>query len=264
MSDYSPAVDCYAENGTEKLSADRQTGEVTASVVLRCAKDDYGVLITDLFDNNRTPPFVTATVKPIALRCSVVFSVTDDPDSDSQCNEYGDALVTVNYGYPDQATSTNNTQIKISEVLQPSSQVLKLDHRQFRWGSATGRPLQPEEAPGKIDTKMQLSRTYHNVTAVIPFTALTKIGKVNSVTQTSPSLGFTFASETLLMLDPKFTRRTTIQGAQSVDYNQNWMVNPNNWNKIYRPETNTFERIYHVTGSVYNIYQTDSFSDLLY
>ena len=264
MSIYS-TVSCAARRGTEKFELDDESGKMTASVVLECDVDDVDDLVEDLFLNNREAPFVPWTAKPIALRAGVIFDGLDDvTPTTGQCNNYKDCLVSVSYGYPD-IDDTNTSGIKVQESLKPQTQVIELDYRAFRWASQTGIPILPAEAPGKIDTKIGLERKLFNLPLPLSFDTLSLIGSVNDAVYNSYSLGFAFGAETLLYLDPSFGRTVDYSGDPAANYTQNWMINPNGWNKFWRGETNTWEEIYHIgSTTAIKIYPVQDLTGILF
>ena len=264
MSVYS-TIDCAARFGTEKFDVDDTTGRVTASVVLECQFDDLDDLIEDLLLNNRTAPFVPWTNKPIALKTGIVFDGIDEDDpATAQGNNYKDALVTVQYGYPD-IEDTGTSGIKVAESLKPSTQVIELDYRQFRWSSQTGEPIRPAEAPGKIETKIGFERKLYNVPTPISANAIDWIGSVHNASYVSYALGFTFAAETLLYLDPSFGRTIDYSGDEAANYTQNWMINPNGWNKFWRASTAAWEEMWHAeNASAVKIYPPVNMTSILF
>lgn len=263
MTTYS-VIPCSAEANTEQWEVDEQSGQITASVVLRCDGSQEANLVTDLLANNRVCPFVPFTNKPVALRTGVTYETLDpDTPSSNQSNLYQDALVTVQYGFWDVDDSAGG--FKVSDSLEPQTDTIPLDHRRFRWGSQTGAPLTPEEAPGRVSTRINLVRKIFGITSSIPFTVLSKIGRVNETAYTSPTLGFTFGAETLLYLDPKLDKTISPNGDNVRNYTQVWAINPNNWNMIWRAETGQYERIWDISsGTAHDIYTKDSFSDILF
>lgn len=263
MTTYS-SVACSAEANTEQWEVDDITGKITASVVLRCDGSLEQSLVADLLVNNRVCPFVPYANKPVALRTGVTYETLDpDTPSSGQSNLYQDALVTVQYGFWDVEESGGG--FKVSDTLEPQTDTIPLDHRRFRWGSQTGAPLTPEEAPGRVSTRINLVRKIFGIPGTIPFTVLSKIGRVNEVAYTSPTLGFTFAAETLLYLDPKLDKTIESSGTPVTNYTQVWAINPNNWNMIWRAETGQYERIWDISsGTAHDIYTKDSFADILF
>lgn len=261
------SVACSAENGSEQWDYDDLTRQITASVILRCAVADIDALVSDLFQNNRAAPFVPHALPPIAKRVGVSYQNLDrtTPTID-QSNNWTDALISVSYGYPEKTDTTSNG-IKVSEEVVPHTQVTELDYRDFRWAGQTGDPLRPAEAPGKINVRIGLTRKLYGLSLPIPFSTISLAGSCNQAAYSSPTLGFNFGAETLLYLDPKLDRTFDLNAGSGdgVNYTQNWMINPNGWNKFYREETNSWEQIYHV-GSVspHKTYPVADLSSILF
>lgn len=248
-------VDCSEEHKTVNEGFDLETG-ANASVVLRCAWIDRYALVDDLLSNSRIYPGMAGfTVAPRAQTCAIT---GDDATtlSVAQSLEYGDALVTVNYG----------TKIvdKIAESLEPTVEFLKQDHKRFRWGSATGDPLTEGEAPGRQMRGLSLVRTLYDL-AAMPAAVLTAYGGVNSAAYTSALLGFTFAIETLLYQPPQLNHIIRTAGTAGWNLTLKFHYNPNGWNKYWRAKSQAWEKIYLVDpAGEYKNYPATSFASLLY
>jgi hypothetical protein len=157
----------------------------------------------------------------------------------------------------------------ISERIEPTGELLTQDYRNFRWGSATGPELQPDEAPGKIQRGLNYIVTKYNMTS-IPAGALSLIDCVNdaAVEPTSPGLSaWVFDIETLLFNPPRMERCLNTAGeglwniTYSYTYRPNWdYTNPlvpvaRGWNWFWRAATKKFEQIYSIeTGLVHKNY----------
>jgi len=170
---------------------------------------------------------------------------------------YTDALVTVNYSSKEEVDL-------VSETLTPNVEFITADHKQFRWGSATGDPLLENEAPGYRMYSLTLERTLYKVSSV-PASILTLPGTVNNATYSSTLLGLSFATETLLFQPKSLNRTITTAGSKGWDVSVAFLFKPEGWNKFYRAKTQTYEEIYHVeAGGVHKNYPLASYAAFLY
>jgi len=87
------------------------------------------------------------------------------------------------------------------------------------------------EAPSIQIHSFDWNLTYYEVTA-LPATA-TLIGCVNDDEVTSPTLGYTFDAETLLLIPPSIRRTVTTGGSLSWTLNISFGYRPTGWNKFY-------------------------------
>jgi hypothetical protein len=98
----------------------------------------------------------------------------------------------------------------------------------------------------------------------VPAAVLTLIGKVNSTDVASPSLGLTFAAETLLYNPPRLRRQVSSSGAVSVTLAYAFLYKPQTHNKFWRAATQAWEPIFKtgVSGAV-KVYELGDFSALI-
>lgn len=232
-------VSCSQEGPTEE-TLDAANGQITCRVKLRCNWSDRLALCDDLLLNQRPWPYITTSFTPVAINASATWSFNEAKGVQTgQGYEPSYAIVTVNYGIP------KYDEDLLSESLEPSGEFVRLPYTMFRWGSRTGDPIQPEESPGVFDARLKLVRKYYRI-ATIPANALSAFGKCNQSAYSSALLGVTFPAETLLYDTPFFDRTISTAGSQGWNYTQNWIYNPNQWNKYYRAKTNTWEYQYRV------------------
>jgi hypothetical protein len=147
-----------------------------------------------------------------------------------------EALVTISY-------STKITD-SITEELEPTAEFQTLDHRWFRWGSATGDSLREEEAPGRLQRGFNYTISQVDMTPPLAASYVALIGSVNNAAFTSPRLGFQFAAETLLYAPPSISRKTNSAGVVKLDVTRKFTYNPNTWNKFFRAKTGTWDFLY--------------------
>ena len=167
-----------------------------------------------------------------------------------KCERVGDlvvytkAIVTVNF---EQFDGEDDGVDIFAESIEPLIEFITLSHEDFRWGSDTGDPLLPAEAPGMMIVGFDYVQTRYELSAV-PAAVLTAIGHVNSASVSATLLGLTFAAQTLLFSSSVPTRTLKSDGTGKWTLTSRFSFRANTWNKVWRAETETFESIYHKDG----------------
>ena len=150
----------------------------------------------------------------------------------------------------------------ISESIEPSAEFLTQNPDNFRWGSAGGDELQPEEAPGKLIIGFDYVQTRYKL-ASIPATVL-QPGMVNSGVATASLLGLNFPAETLLYVNSLPQRTLSTTGTAGWNMTSRFSYRENTWNKFWRAKTQTWEEMYtYPAGVVYKNYPLGDFSLIL-
>lgn len=169
------------------------------------------------------------------------------------------AVATVQYAMQPGETKASNERTLIEESMEPSAQVLQLPHQDLYWDNAQAVPLEIEEAPYKICRYVDWNITLHGLDAV-PATAITYMGCVNSVAVTSPTLGLTFAVETLLY-HGGFPSRIITTAAASYKWKlaHKFTAKDASWNLFPRPGYPTFQVIYNSGGTAFKPYPPVAF-----
>lgn len=217
-------------------------GGFQASVTLKVSAANKDALIDDLLGNQREWPRSTFPTKPRAFSASVSGFYSESPVI-GQTYVYDEYLATIQY-------STDPNKTIVSETIEPDAEFIRLDHRNFRW-SSDGAPLTEGEAPGFLQTSMKLIRKYFNQIEV-PTLLLTP-GVVHNAAYVS-SLGLTFPAETLLLTPQPISRTVTTAGSEGFNFSVGFSYKPNGWNKYWRPDTQTWDRIILANGTAYNSY----------
>jgi hypothetical protein len=247
---YWSAVDCDEIHGTRSENTGVNT--FNASVVLKC---DYGsryALVNDLIYAPRSwPDFGQAVARTAAIK-----PIEGAYDTIGQECMYKYALVTVNY-------TTDADADVITESIEPVSEFRILDHRLFRWGSATGQLVNENEAPGVIVRGFNIVRTFKM--DLVPSSILTLPGSTNSAAYTSSLLGLTFAPETLLFGVNPITRVIkNISGPSSFSVSVKFGYKDKTWNKFWNEAANAYQSIYLAGGAIYKPFPPSSFSEYLF
>lgn len=251
MATYS-AISCAEEENTR--TEDRQLTSWTASVQVRLSAVDLSAFATDVLGNRREWPHGSEPIKPRAESISVS-TPGGAATTIGQSMIYGDALATINYN-----SEVNDI---VSEDIEPAVDVVRLDHRQFRWSDADGDPLQESEAPGFTRRTLALVRRYEEFPKPLPIELLDLVGKCNDSPHVSTLLGVTFPTATLLYMPPRLSHTITTAGADGVSMELKFMYRPETWNKYYRSSTDTYEEIYHPGGGVVKTIPEADFSAFL-
>ena len=236
-------------------------GSYSPSIDLICLWKDRHALVADIIGNRRVwphiggdaPRAVSSTMAPLGPKGDVVVG-------SEQLLVYEKAIVTINYELL-QFTPTGGGGAEpydaISESLVPKVEYQRLDHKKFRWGSASGPPLEREESPAKKLFRMDLSRTYFGL-QVLPNAILTQLGDCNESDYTSSLLGLTFPAETLAVGGSNMSRTIKSDGSFGWNLTVNFSMRQEGWNNFWRAETSTYEKIYIAGGDEYeNVPATD-------
>lgn len=151
----------------------------------------------------------------------------------------------------------------VTERIDPFSEHIPLDYRNFQWGpGASGPPIVKDESPTRVVKGFHYTKSFRAL-FTLPANLLTYIDSVNSAAISPTSVGFdnlTFQKETLLFNAPTITRtvdqfgQVAVQVKYKFTYKPNWdIADPTNppesptafgWNGYYRAKTQKFERIY--------------------
>ena len=241
MSDYA-AIPCSEKENSVSIDFDALTGDINASVELYCDWSQRWALVADLLNNGRTFPEYGAGA-PVALKASIkpygtMFGF-------GQSCAYSEAIVTVSYAT--RKYDAVGPYDIVAESIEPSAEYRKLPFADFRWTSKTGDPLVEDEAPGKLEVKLTLTRQIFKVPAPLSVLTLSATGKVHDAPYRSPLLGLNFDGDVLLYLEPSFERTIRNDGSDGVNYTQKWAIKPTGWNKFYRAKTGTYEYMYRTT-----------------
>ncbi len=168
---------------------------------------------------------------------------------------YGKAIVTINYESKDAPEGDD----LISESLEPTAEFQTLDYQDFRWGSAEGTALKEAEAPGRLVRGLEYVHTRHRMLSVSPY-VLSLVGYVNSDAMYAPTLGLSFAAETLLYNPPTLTKKFTSTEAEATQGVFRFTFKPTGWNTFWRQETKAYEAMYHKTTGLYTNFPSGDFS----
>lgn len=275
----------YEEIHGSRRESWREDG-ITCQRGLKCAWDDRHQLALDLrgylrndgagvtFQNPQTFPglgncFVSSIeIQPFnpGPQASVI---------DQTILEYEFVELTVTYAnignistedpvHDDEAEAS--TEVLITESLEPTVEFLTLPNRKLFWdtGAEQSDQLQVDESPGFQIRMMEWIYTIHFM-PFIPADAMDLQGFVNDATLTSPSLGKSWAAETLLYFGASPSRQITSQGIQAWEITYRFGIREQGWNNYPKAGVDgfTFQPIYKDGGDRLINYPLADLSSLL-
>ena len=172
---------------------------------------------------------------------------------------YQYAILEVDYGIP--SFEKGAASELYSESIEPAAEFLTLDNELFAWSD--GEELKENEAPGRLFITCDYVLSRYGLTS-LPSAVFSLIGCVNNAQFVSPTLGWTFAAQTLLFNPPTASRKVSTEFESLVwDITIRMTYNPNTWNKFWRADTQQWETIKIIGGSTYNNYTPANFGALL-
>lgn len=204
----------------------------TATVTLRCAWADRYALGGEIAAYSLYPnvPASLARAKTITIRpFTCVNNITP-----AQNASYEEAILVVEYVFDSETPQDGGGGDLIAESLEPTAQNLGLDGFMFRWKSG-GEGVQPGERPSLIFRGFDYVLTKFNKTA-IPAAAKSLVGCCNNAQVSAPTLGLTFAAETLLFNPPSIQRKVVIGSTPSLKWTitYRFTYQPGGWNAFWR------------------------------
>ena len=159
----------------------------------------------------------------------------------------------------------NDDRLLVTESLEPSVEFLTVPTEALFWDNAQEEPIAPEEAPGKLMLSVDWIYTIHEILA-LPAATLTLLGHVNQAAMRSPTIGLTFAAETLLFGIRPLVREITTEGVGAWTVTYVFSFNPTGWNRYYRPDkedadgTPVLQYMYDSGGTIWRQYPTGNFN----
>lgn len=203
-----------------------------------------------------------SNVFAVAVTSIVPFGAIKDGFS-SKIAEYTEAVLTVQYE-PFPIGNVLGVQTLVSESLEPIVEFLTMPNRKLFWDAGKTQKLETDEAPGVMIRMLNWNYTIHHM-PYIPDEVLTLPGYVNDSAITSPTLGKTFAAETLLFNPPFTTRQITTEGAQDWEVTYSFSYRQQGWNKLPKAgeSVTEFKIIFDNSGSEFKIYPTADLSAVL-
>jgi len=178
---------------------------------------------------------------------TAILPVGADDGSAHPLNKFVRASVTLHYETASPASIRNGGGAKITEAIEPAIEFQTLGHKGFAWGSPSGDPLQPAQAPGQQRHFVVYAFTVHHATAV-PLSAFQLMGHVNNSNIHTTLSNIPFPSETLLMLPTSVQHTVQIGVGETLEIRYRFSHDPTGWNTFFRKKTGLYERIFNVEG----------------
>lgn len=237
----------------------------TADVQLCCAWLDRYVIADDMLDNFKEWPYLVNS----GMYCTSV-SITPAPGAASVSDGglvYELALLDCHFEHGIGQTGTPGGEegaiALYDEVIEPAGEFITMDHRLFRW-SSDNTQLKAGEAPGRLVIRNVYTVKWTRLSSV-PFAAFEAVNHVNDGPVTSPSLGVTFDTGTLLMASAPATRTvTTVANAARFDLTIRLVINPDGWSTFWRAATESYDTFYkNFDDNDYENYPTYDMSGFL-
>lgn len=266
MANYS-SVYCCEEHGSRQEVINDEGAN--CSVVLRCNWADRFLLTNDIIGKRLAWPSLTAVPRPPRARSATIVPVDGTYNADAQEIVYVQALVTVEYDNkieePEDPSSSDQSELIITETIEPSTEFLTLDYRKFRWDNAAGDPLTEAEAPGRPMHRLNLVRQMVKWEPPLPIELLSLINCVNDADYVSNRLNLTFAAKTLLYVPAPMTHSVTTKGSEAWNVTLKFAYNPDGWDVFWRASKNLSQQIWSVDAADFYIhFPPEDFSSLLF
>lgn len=226
------ALEVVEETG-QSHSVQEQTDAVsgfTASAVLRCPWLNRDEVISDLLGNAVAYarfPDAGAHARTVSCRAADGMFLLD---GFLHQPEY--AILTVSYSQNEAVDETTGQ--LFSESLEPNAEFITLDFRKFRWGSATGKKLTAEQAPGKLVIGLDYVQTRFGLPS-LPVDIL-EPGLCNEASITASLLGLTFPAETLMYVNSTPTRTITTAGSAKWQMSSRFSYRKQGWNTFWHED----------------------------
>jgi len=227
---------------------------------LKCAWSDRTKLMVEImsYGNNVYPYNDSGATVTHIPQCEGLRKGKMSAGTQAHMASYEYAVLMVNYSTYGPATGFHPvTHALLTETLDTSFEFATLDRTNLQWADETA--FTPNEAPGKIEPRMDYTLLYHAASS-IPSSVLNLEGKINSNALSTYLLGISFPVGTLLYLGSSARHRLTTTGLTAIRLGHQFRHNPGGWNKVYRTTTGIYEDIFDKDGNAVKKYETGVFS----
>ena len=150
----------------------------------------------------------------------------------------------------------------VRERIVPSVEFVTMPAQKLFWDNVQKEPVAPEEAPGKLIRSLDWIYEIREM-ETLPAALLSLIGHVNQEAMRSPTLGWTFAAETLLFHLREPEREITTEGVQAWTVTYVFSYRPGGWNKFDRPGYDTPQTMFDDDGDELKIYPLADFNQII-
>lgn len=239
MADFS-SIPCVEVHGTRSEGLTYKGGP-TASVTLECDWNVRFDLRTDLMNNGYWPFVPVGGYAPRVQSVEISPSPTDYTQ-DGQAIDYKIASLQVEYGMDESAGSnpgggSGGGRQLYTETFEPQLEVISVKGSvifvDLLGGDGTNPATQKilENPPTVREYTFAIRRVFYNWISV-PITFATLVGYVNDADVTFPSLGLTFAPETLLFKPRSSQRAVSTDGTPGYTVAVDFIFRREGWNKL--------------------------------
>lgn len=249
----------------------------TSKCELLCPWDQRHALLSHILDSLLEWPYGPPDNLKYARTGSIV-PYQGKTGADGVGNTYQLAKITVDFKreFGEPLEGGDETRTFYYETLEPNAEMLKINpkdvdgNQKFFWSESMldTDKVTVEEAPTKLVAGLDYVVKFTRL-ASVPAAILTITSHVNHESVVSPSLGLTFPAETLMANAPVLSRTIT-SGVESAlwDLEMRYSYRKEGWNKFWRPQTESFVRMYQTNlfgddPEIYYNFPLADFSDLL-
>ena len=153
----------------------------------------------------------------------------------------------------------------LAESIEPATEFMTLSNETLYWDNTQTTAVLESEKPSYLIGMCDWNLTYFNWQYPIG-PLLDLIGKVNAAIIESPTYGYAFGAERLLMGDPTFRREFTTAGVTAWEITIRLHYHPKGWNNFPRGSDTgaplLWGEMYSSDGTEKVFYTTDGFSAL--
>ena len=234
-------VDCGEVSHTDDMS---NTGQWTPSATLSVPYANRYDLINDILGNHRIFPHADGLAHgPRAVTASIENIGELPPTAASpQLRNYDKSHVTFGYAPIQLSTDPDSPFTAFTEVITPSIDFIRLDHKRFIWSN--GKSLKKDETNALPLSRLKFTRTYFNFTGAIPSAFLTAQATCNSGSIFSPILGLTFGDQTLAFAPEQVNHSISSDGSTTKSVSVSFHYRQEGWNNFFNFDTQQYERMH--------------------
>jgi hypothetical protein len=221
-------------------------GSFRGEVILQCDWADRDTLLTDIAaGSGELYPYLPATgARAYAAGIRGAGATTVDPTTGLFSHDK--AEIRVAYITKDGMLTTIS--LLFIEQLHSVGQGFSIPTDELHWGSASGTELVSGESPHVGQTMLEYIRTYPKV-GIEDSRSYGLIDTVNANVFPCLTLNHVFPIGTLRYIGPVVERRLELGTLSKIAISHHFLGRKWDWNKWYRTENNTFEDVYHSSGS---------------
>jgi len=234
-------VSCGEVSHSDSMS---NTGQWTPSAVLSVPYAERYNLINDILGNHRIFPHAEGLNHAPRAVTAEIENIGELPATAAspQLRNYDKSHVTIGYAPLQLASDPDSPFTAFTEVITPSIDFIRLDHKRFIWSS--GRSLKKDETNALPLARLKFTRTYFNFTGSVPSAFLTAQATCNQGAITSQLLGLTFGSQTLAFAPEQVTHSISSDGSTTKSVSVSFHYRQEGWNNFFNFDSQQYERMH--------------------